>query len=100
MLLAHLYNESSVTLMDVLHKDYQSESLLLEIGCYLVELQSARLLDFIGLAKKGAVSANYQLRVYSAKILRTLGEEVPDAPFKALPATYSLLFSGGYGQQQ
>lgn len=93
MLLAHLYNESSVTLMDVLPKDYQSERLLLEIGCYLVELQSARLRDFIELAKKGAVSANYQLRVYSAKILRTLGEVVPDAPYKALPATYSLLFS-------
>lgn len=93
MLLAHLYNESSVTLIDVLPNDYQSERLLLEIGCYLIELQSARLHDFIELAKKEAVSANYQLRVYSAKILRTLDEEVPDAPYKALPATYSLLFS-------
>lgn len=93
MLLAHLYNESSVTLVDVLPKDYQSERLLLEIGCYLVELQSARLRDFIEIAKKGAVSANYQLRVYSAKILRALGEVVPDAPLRSLPATYSLIFS-------
>lgn len=92
MLLAHLYNESSVTLVDVLPKDYQSERLLLEIGCYLVELQSARLRDFTELAEKGAVSANYQLRVYSAKILQALCEDMPYAPSKALPATYSLLF--------
>ena len=45
------------------------------------------------MAKKGAVSENYQLRVYSAKILRALKEDVPDAPFRALPATYSLIFS-------
>ena len=93
MLLAHLYNESSVNLVDVLPNDFQSERLLLEIGCYLVELKSARLRDFSGLAKNGAISANYQLRVYSAKILRALSEDVPDAPFKALPATYSLVFS-------
>ena len=93
MLLAHLYDESTVTMVDVLPIDYQSERLLLEIGCYLVELQSARLRDFIELAKKGAVSENYQLRVYSAKILQALKEDVPDAPFRALPATYSLIFS-------
>lgn len=93
MLLAHLYDESPVTMVDVLPIDYQSERLLLEIGCYLVELQSARLRDFIELAKKGAVSENYQLRVFSAKILRALSEDVPDAPFRALPATYSLIFS-------
>lgn len=92
MLLAHLYNESSITLIGILPLDNQTERLVLEIGCYLVELKAARLSDFAEWAQKAAVSPNYQYRVYAKKILDALGEKVPAAPYKVLPATYSMSF--------
>ena len=93
MILAHLYNESDLTLIGVLPYDYQSERLLLEIGCYLVELNAPRLADYLEFARTEAFSPNYQFRIYAGKILNALGEQIPIAPFKALPATYSMLFS-------
>ena len=93
MLLAYLYNESSVDLIGSMLNDFNSKRMLLEIGCYLVELQSSRLADFKDLAIKCAVSENYQFRIYAAKILNTLGEPIPKAPRKTLPATYSLVFT-------
>jgi hypothetical protein len=93
MLLAHLYNESEVLLMGLLPNDYQSERLLLEIGCYLVELKASRLIDFLEIARSEAISTNYQFRVYAGIILRALGEQIPQAPYKALPATYSMIFT-------
>ena len=92
MLLAHLYDESDIILDGVLLQDNQSERLFLEIGCYLVELKAARLTDFAERAKIAAVSPNYQYRVYAKKILEALDEEIPLAPYKALPATYSMSF--------
>ncbi len=90
--LAHLYNESDIELIGVLPDNYHTDRLLLEIGCYLLELHSDRLSDFKELAKKGAVSVNYQYRLYSAQILKTLGEKVPMPPYRELPATYSMVF--------
>lgn len=92
MLLAHLYNESDIALDGVLPQDNQSERLLLEIGCYLVELKAVKLSDFAERAKIAAVSPNYQYRVYAKKILEALDEEIPLAPYKVLPATYSMSF--------
>lgn len=92
ILLAHLYNESDITLNCVSPRDNQSERLLLEIGCYLVELKAARLTDFAEQAKKSAVSLNYQYRVYAKMILESLDEEIPSASYRALPATYSMSF--------
>ena len=93
MLLAHLYNESNVDLIGSMPGDFNSTRILLEIGCYLVELRSSRLTDFKDLAICCAVSENYQFRIYAAKILNALGEPVPKAPRKTLPATYSLVFT-------
>lgn len=93
ILLAHLYNESDVELIDVFPEGSNSDRLLLEIGCYLVELKATRLIDFSEFAKSKAVSSNYQFRVYAGVILRALGEQVPQAARKALPTTYSLVFS-------
>lgn len=93
MLLAHLYNESSVDLIGSMPDDFNSTRMLLEIGCYLVELKSSRLADFKDLAIKSAVSENYQFRIYASKILNALGESIPRAPRKSLPATYSLVFT-------
>lgn len=93
ILLAHLYNETDVTLIGILPQDNQSMRLLLEEGCYLVELCAARLSDFEEVAKTAAVSNNYQYRVYAKKILDALGVDMPKAPYKPLPATYSMIFS-------
>ena len=93
MLLAHLYNESRVDLIGAMPGDFNSTRILLEIGCYLVELKSSRLADFKYIAIKCAVSENYQFRIYATKILNALGEQVPKAPKKNLPATYSLVFT-------
>ena len=92
VLLAHLYDESAVLLLDRLIKEMKSERFALEIGCYLAQLQSSRLPDFYELAKQAAISTNYQLRVYASKILKDLGETVPEASYRALPATYSMVF--------
>lgn len=93
MLLAHLYNESRVDLIGSMPGDFNSTRMLLEIGCYLVELKSSRLADLKDLATNCAVSENYQFRIYAAKILKELGEPIPKAPRKTLPATYSLVFT-------
>lgn len=92
MLLAHLYNESDIAMIEILPQDNQSTRLLLEIGCYLVELCATRLSDFEDVAKTAAVSPNYQYRVYAKKILDALGDDVPTAAYKPLPATYSMIF--------
>ena len=92
MLLAHLYNESYVNFTSVLSNDSHSERLLLEIGCYLAELKSKRLIDFKEIAKKSAISKNYQYRIYAAIILYKLKEEIPKATYRKLPTTYSMFF--------
>ena len=92
MLLAHLYNESDITLTGIIPQDNQSTRLLLEVGCYLVELCATRISDFEDVAKTAAVSPNYQYRVYARKILAALGDDVPTASYKPLPATYSMAF--------
>ena len=92
VILAHLYDESSVLLIERLIEEMKSERSALEIGCYLAQLQSSRLLDFLELAKQAANSTNYQLRVYASKILNELGEKVPETSYRALPATYSMVF--------
>lgn len=90
--LAKLYDETGVAL--ALSFDGMLDELLgLEIGCYLAEIGSMRLPEFVEPARKSAVSTNYQYRLYAAKILKTLGETIPDAPHKTLPATYGLSFS-------
>ena len=73
--------------------DVDNELLGLEIGGYLAEIWSARLPEFVEQARKSAVSPNYQYRLYAAKILNALGESIPEAPHKTLPATYGLSFS-------
>lgn len=93
ILLTHLYNESDIKLIGILPESFHSERLLLEVGCYLAELQSTRLVEFREIAKKDTISDNYQYRIYAAKILKALGEEIPSAPYKVLPVTYSILFT-------
>lgn len=92
ILLAHLYNESDIDLIGILPLDNQFTRLLLESGCYLVELKAARLSDFEAVAKTAAVSPNYQYRVYAKKILDAIGVDMPKAPYKPLPVTYSMIF--------
>ena len=93
MLLAHLYNESNVDIIVSMPSEPNSTRILLEVGCYLVELKSSRLADFKDLAIKCAVSENYQFRIYATKILNALGEPIPIVPRKTLPGTYSLIFT-------
>lgn len=93
MLLAHLYNESDTDLIEIVSGRTDSERLLLEVGCFLVELKSSRLVDFEDIAEKSAVSDNYQFRVYAAKILMALRKQIPKAPQITLPRTYSLIFT-------
>lgn len=88
MLLAHLYNESLVPIQT----NGLNERQLLEVGCYLSELNSTRLRDFGEIAKKAALSRNYQFRVYASKILWQLDLPIPSSPHIALPATYSFVF--------
>ena len=93
IMLAYLYDESDVEFIGEVPEDFHSERQLLETGCYLAELQSKRLSDYKEFARKGAVSVNYQYRVYAAKILEALGEEMPKAPHRNLPATYTMVFT-------
>lgn len=90
--LARLYDETD-TVLALSFGDVDNELLGLEIGGYLAEIRSARLPEFVEQARKSAVSPNYQYRLYAAKILNALGEPIPEAPHKTLPATYGLSFS-------
>ena len=89
ILLAYLYNESTVSLQT----GSIPERVLLEVGCYLTELGSKKLSDFIDIAKKAALSENYQFRVYASIILSSLNVPIPLAPSIVLPATYSFVFT-------
>ncbi len=93
LLLAHLCDESLVDLIGAMDNDNSAERIILEVGCYLVELGSSRLSDFKEIALKSAISENYQFRVYASKILRRLDAKIPEAPYKPLPATYSIVFA-------
>src|SRR5574344_543615 len=93
MLLAYLYDESNISFIPVMRTSNAPKRMFLEIGCYLVELSSNRLSDFAGFSKGMAFSDNYQFRIYAARMLIHLGEHVPKAPYRSLPATYSMVFS-------
>lgn len=90
--LARLYDETN-TALTLTFDDVHDELLGLEIGCYLAEISSVRLSEFVEQARKSAVSPNYQYRLYAARILEALGNPIPVAPHKTLPATYGLSFS-------
>jgi len=90
--LARLYDETD-TALALTFDDVNSELLGLEIGCYLSEIGSVRLSELVEQARKSAVSPNYQYRLYAATILKALGEPLPDATPKILPAIYGLSFS-------
>lgn len=90
--LAYLHHETGVSVLDVLNDDVHSERLKLEIGCYLSELGSKRLSDYCEIARKSALSPNYQYRLYANTILLRLGEPIPEARRRALPAIYSFMF--------
>lgn len=62
--------------------------ILLEVGMYVRELKSSNLYIFKDIALQYAVSENYKYRLYSRTILISLGESIPEAPMKALPAIY------------
>ena len=81
-----------MSVLDVLNDDVHSERLKLEIGCYLSELRSKRLSDYYEIARKSALSPNYQYRLYAHIILQRLGVPIPEAVRKPLPAIYSFTF--------
>lgn len=93
MLLAKIYDETGVSVLEVLPNDVHAERMKLEIGCYMAELKSAHLSDFREVAQQEALSSNYQYRLYANKILHALGEHQPQIPRKTLPAVYDLVFS-------
>lgn len=93
MLLARLHDETEVSILDVIPNDVHTERMILELGCYMVALNSAHLSDFREVAKHGAVSTNYQYRLYANIILHALGEHQPQIPRKTLPVVYDLIFS-------
>ena len=90
--LAHLHNETGVSILGVLQHNVHSERLQLEIGCYMVELDSAYLSDFCNIARRSALSTNYQYRLFAKIILDALKEPVPRAPRRSLPAIYDFVF--------
>ena len=90
MLLAHMIADGFADVIYIMQKDGASTRTILEIGMYVRELSEAVLGCFMPLAKENAVSENYQYRLFSKRILKSLGEDIPVVATKTLPVLYKM----------
>lgn len=90
MLLAHMIADGFADVVYIMQKDGASTRTILEVGMYVRELSEAVLGCFMPLAKENAVSENYQYRLFSKRILKSLGKNIPIVAPKKLPALYKM----------
>lgn len=90
MLLAYMIADGFADVVYIMQKDGASTRTILEVGMYVRELSETVLGCFMPLAKENAVSENYQYRLFSKRILKSLGEDIPVVDTKTLPALYKM----------
>lgn len=90
MLLAYMIADGFADVVYIMQKDGASTRTILEVGMYVREVSETVLGCFMPLAKENAVSENYQYRLFSKRILKSLGEDIPVVATKTLPALYKM----------
>lgn len=90
MLLAYMIADGFADVVYIMQKDGASTRTILEVGMYVRELSETVLGCFMPLAKENVVSENYQYRLFSKRILKSLGEDIPVVDTKTLPALYKM----------
>ena len=90
MLLARMIADGFDDVVHIMQKNGASTRTILEVGMYVRELSEAVLGCFMPLVKENAVSENYQYRLFSKSILKSLGENIPIVAPKTLPALYKM----------
>lgn len=93
MMLARLVDEGMLDIIDKIKCESDSERRLLELGMYLKEMQSCRLLLLKQQALQSAVSDNYLNRIYAKTILTALKESVPKPKFRPFSPIYQMNFA-------
>lgn len=90
MLLARMIADGFDDVVHIMQKNGASIRTILEVGMYVRELSEAVLGCFMPLVKENAVSENYQYRLFSKSILKSMGENIPIVAPKTLPALYKM----------
>ena len=90
MLLARMIADGFSDAVNIMQGAGANTRTILEVGMYVRELSEVTLGCFMQLAKENAVSENYQYRIFSKRILDSLGEDIPVVAPKTLPALYKL----------
>lgn len=90
MLLARIIADGFSGAVNIMHGAGANTRTILEVGMYVRELSMTSLDCFKQLAKENAVSENYQYRIFSKSILKSLGEDIPIVAPKTLPALYNM----------
>ena len=93
ILLAHFVDKGRTEVVARMDETLHSERKILELGMYLKEMESPNLVVVKDWALKGAVSVNYQYRLYAKDILDSLGVLVPKPTPCALSPIYTLSFT-------
>ena len=92
MLLSHMLDAGFTEILPVLEQSQRPAELMLEMGMFLLALNSPKLSLLREVARKEALSTNYLHRIYARRILKKLGNDIPTPPHRSLPGTYSLIF--------
>lgn len=74
-----------------------SERKKLELGMYLVEINSDSLGNICSVAENNVFNDNYQLRIYARRILDTLGVQYQHVLHRRLPSFYNLILPSSTG---
>lgn len=90
MLLARMIADGFSDAVNIMQGAGANTRIILEVGMYVRELSEATLGCFMQLAKENAVSENYQYRIFSKRILKSLGEDIPVVAPKTLPELYKM----------
>ena len=93
MQLARMVDAGRESIIGMIAATGDVERLTLEIGMYLREMKSGRLSVVKDIAFTSALSHNYLYRVYAKKILKTLGENLPQTKRSSLSPVYGMVFA-------
>ncbi len=90
ILLAHMINEDSEHVVELMEEEQSDARDILEVGMYVRELGDS-MQGFSKIAQAYGASNNYQLRLYARTILMDLGLPLPRIPRKELSAIYTMV---------
>lgn len=93
ILIAHLVDNGHEEIVERLSSDRRK----LEIGMYLIELQSDKLIYVDPIAESNVFADNYLLRIYARRILDTIGIPYQQHQYRRLSPVYKMIFPENKG---